>query len=817
MRNSVLNVDRWILLPFLLFLVVALAAYYYLNKGTIDQDEHQHYLERISHLIEHNASFSAELLTLNQRRERSLSQMVNDTNELYDDLQLLYRFPYWLSEAQQNELLQLLHQLQRRLDQRVDMGERFTRARSAYLNSLIQLPALRKRTELMLMDGSLEGTEYSEQFILPLLGLIDAVEQFQLFPTENRVLIEKITQLQQETARYRHDKHLAKVGNALVHLRIIVLYTTQAEDWLRRAVDSQREMRLDRYRERYNSFYSDAQERSATRGHWIELFAALLFIGILITLERLYHARGVLRSWNMNLQQQVEQRTVELEAARQEADRVVEYAADPLLVLDTEQRVVRYNQAAAQLIGGEEKSLLGRPVDSLFHALSTQAGEEQWLLSADQRQIPVLLSTSKLVGEEKKILGEVWSLRDITQVKQLYADIQSYQQAIDRLLLLTVTDTDGRIVHANSIFLERNGYSKEEVIGQTHRMFSSGYHPKRFWSQFWQTISAGEIWHGEICNRTKSGEKVWNDSSIAPMFNVEGELTGYLAVRVDITEQMELREERERLAYEGGIEEISSSILHNIGNTITGAEHQAAAVKERIDGLGRVVQYLQRLGQQSPLPDGESARLQRLSEVLGEFIEYGQETLLQQESTFSHIEGIIAAQRQVVQGGNWVSRFELAESVHEVVRLMENILQKFDTALHLNLQEAPTAVLLPKSPFQQMLANLLKNGCESIGEQMERSGEQYGGEITLTVTTAGQQFVVEIQDNGVGIAEENLEEIFSRGITTKESGTGQGLHSIALFVQRVGGTIEAKSEGTGTGAQFTIVLPIEGEELETAD
>jgi PAS domain S-box-containing protein len=522
-----------------------------------------------------------------------------------------------------------------------------------------------------------------------------------------------------------------------------------------------------------------------------------------------------LRAWNHRLQHEVERRTVQLQQAQQEADRVVEYAADPLLVVDLENRVGRYNQAALGLFGATRK-ILHQPVNDLFYQLKRDVAdgfpyeEEQWVINDQDALVPVLLSTSELVGEEGESLGQVWSLRDISLVKQLYADIQSYQSAIDQMMMVTISGVDGVIRYANSLYLETTGYQQQEVIGQKHSLLNSGYHPKSFWAEFWRVISSNQVWHGEICNRNKKGELFWSDSSISPMFNVEGNKTGYLAVRIDVTEQLEYRKERERQAYEGGVEEISSSILHNIGNTIMGAEHQAVEVQKRIHGLLRVTQYLHKLSQSEPLPNGEGGRLEKLAKTLEQFVHYGEQTIKKQVSTFSHIEGIIEAQRKVVQGGVWLSRFEINEALADVVQLMENVLEKYNTTIHLNIESAPELVTLPKSPFQQMLANLIKNSCEAIGEKMEKSGPM-DGEVHLSIETMerGEQFTIQVSDNGVGISEKVLQKLFTRGVTTKESGTGQGLHSMALFVQSLDGSLSVDSEGLGLGAQFTVVLPVE--------
>ncbi len=758
--------NQWWILPLLTMLMVALLVGYYLSGRTIDQQNHQSYLNTIGHLEHHNATYSAELLTLNYQRERSLYFANIIARRLLEVMEHLKQLPRWLDTEEVQQLYQEIDQLSHQVEQQVDLGEHYGRARSSYINSLIQLPTLRRRIEMMLSDVTLEGTECREELVLPLLELMDEVEQELLFSNHQLTLLDKLDEFRIHLGtRPLENRHRAKIGNALTHLEIIVTYTAEAQQLLKQVIDGANQLNVDQVRKHYSQFYSHAQQKRDWRNHWIELFAAILLITILVTLERLRRARAELRNWNLHLQQEVEKQTQALDLAKQEAERVIEYAADPLLVVNMNHLIVRFNQAAKTLIGDSD-SLLGRPIQTLFqvpqsnsqHAALQFHEDEQWVITAQQHLVPVLRSTSDLFGRSGNKIGEVWSLRNITEVKELHTQIQSYQQAIDRLLLITVSDTKGDIIHANQRFLDRTGYMLEEVLGKNHRLLNSGYHPKSFWKSFWHTIIKGEIWHGEVCNKSKSGEMLWSDSSIAPLYNVEGEMTGYLAVRVDITDRMELREERERQAYEGGIEEISSSILHNIGNAITGAEHQAGEIRVRIGSLGRVVGYLERLSQQQPLPEGEEARLHKLAQTLEQFVHYGEDVLHQQETTFTHIEEIIHAQRQVVQGGTWMSRFELETAIDEVVQLMRNILERYQTELVIDLQQAPVAVTLPKSPFQQMLANLIKNSCESIGEQMM---QEEGGEGRITLTLSGEEnregFVLTIQDNGIGIPREKQE------------------------------------------------------------
>lgn len=133
--------------------------------------------------------------------------------------------------------------------------------------------------------------------------------------------------------------------------------------------------------------------------------------------------------------------------------------------------------------------------------------------------------------------------------ERLASELSSYVQAIDRHALVSVTDIFGKILHANDKFCKVSGYSKEELIGEDHRIVNSGAHPKNFWAIFWAHISSGKTWHGDICNRNKSGEIYWVDTTIAPIKDVNGEIERYVSVRIDITEQKKYENEVNK-AYE---------------------------------------------------------------------------------------------------------------------------------------------------------------------------------------------------------------------------------------------------------------------------
>ena len=111
------------------------------------------------------------------------------------------------------------------------------------------------------------------------------------------------------------------------------------------------------------------------------------------------------------------------------------------------------------------------------------------------------------------------------------------QLALDQHALVSVTDPEGKITHANEKFCTVSQYSLEQLIGQDHRIINSSYHSKQFWTNLWDTIQKGDTWEGEIRNRTKEGNLYWVSSTLVPGLNTENQPAQYVAVFTDISER----------------------------------------------------------------------------------------------------------------------------------------------------------------------------------------------------------------------------------------------------------------------------------------
>ncbi len=153
-------------------------------------------------------------------------------------------------------------------------------------------------------------------------------------------------------------------------------------------------------------------------------------------------------------------------------------------------------------------------------------------------------------GNNEKLLGGI--TLDISERKKAEDNYHKLSRVVEQSpVSIVITDTKGNIEYVNPKFTQLTGYTPEEVMGKNPRILKTDYHTEDIYKDMWETISVGSEWRGEFCNKKKNGELYWESASLSPIFDKQGNITHYLAVKEDITEKKYteelLRHERTRM------------------------------------------------------------------------------------------------------------------------------------------------------------------------------------------------------------------------------------------------------------------------------
>ncbi len=171
----------------------------------------------------------------------------------------------------------------------------------------------------------------------------------------------------------------------------------------------------------------------------------------------------------------------------------------------------------SELISRE--NALGSLRDAIFGLLPANEGRTETLLEDNIESLSRRIAELVADGEKGRLA------------------LANQKFALDQHAIVSITDTSGIIVYANDRFCEISGYSQDELIGKNHRMVKSGIHPPEVFREMWGTIKLGHVWHGEICNRAKTGDFYWVNATIVPLLGSDGQPEQYIGIRTDISDR----------------------------------------------------------------------------------------------------------------------------------------------------------------------------------------------------------------------------------------------------------------------------------------
>ncbi len=151
--------------------------------------------------------------------------------------------------------------------------------------------------------------------------------------------------------------------------------------------------------------------------------------------------------------------------------------------------------------------------------------------------------------------------------KDLMQLLKAYKEIIDINAICSVTDPDGKIIYVNDKFCEISKYSREELLGQDHRIVNSNYHPPSMFKELWDTIKGGKVWRSEVKSRAKDGTFFWLDSTIVPIHDENGMITEFFSLRTPIDDRKRIEEEQKE--YVKHLEKMLFMVSHEVRQPVS--------------------------------------------------------------------------------------------------------------------------------------------------------------------------------------------------------------------------------------------------------
>jgi two-component system, cell cycle sensor histidine kinase and response regulator CckA len=390
----------------------------------------------------------------------------------------------------------------------------------------------------------------------------------------------------------------------------------------------------------------------------------------------------------------------------------------------------------------------------------------------------VLISVNVLKGEGEELILHV--VRDITEQKRAEMGMRNLITAIEQSAeTIVITDLEGRIQYCNPAFEKITGYSKEEAIGQNPRILKSGLHSAEFYGQLWATIKKGEVWTGHLTNKKKDGSVYEEDATISPIRDASGQVSGFVAVKRDVTERLQLESQLRQAQKLESIGRLAGGVAHDFNNLLTvinGYAEVLLADLDRTDPLWSSIDEIRKAGDRAA-------------------------GLTKQLLAFSR--------KQIIEP----KALDLNSTIRESERMLQRLIGE-DIVLAAELDPLLGPVMADPEQVHQVIMNLVVNARDAMPD----GGRLEIGTANFEVTSAdasihedakpGRYVVMSVTDSGAGMDEQTRQHIFEPFFTTKagDKGTGLGLSTVYGIMRQSGGWIDVASK-VGAGTSFKLYFP----------
>ena len=537
---------------------------------------------------------------------------------------------------------------------------------------------------------------------------------------------------------------------------------------------------------------------------------------------------------------------------------ILKSIGDAVVATDKNGRVQFINSVAEALTGWQQEEAFGKDLGEVFNVISedintpikthimkalqsrivVSLAELNILAARDGKETPIDYSAAPIRDEKQNTTGVVLVFRDITRRKEaeealrLTADALQNQTRILQSILdsmgdgVIVADETGKFLFFNP---EAEGLLDIDMDTGINEL------PEKYGLFLPNTITPfpsdefplTRAIHGEFSDNVEMfirnenvPQGVYIEVAGRPLQDESGKRRGGVIVFRDVTERKRAEEALAR-AYTQGRLEIVDTLLHNIGNAINSVTIgigtvYANLVKNRLTGRLRALanaieghqddfgDYVTNHPQGQKvapfiigLADDFTSQEKKLTEIVSRV-----------QDRAEHVADIVRMQKSLGKSSVYRKDINLRQAIDDAITVLAESIKKRDIEVHIDCNNTPEEIRTQESQFHQMLVNLIKNSVEAIDELTASIGISGPPFIKVRCYVKLNSFILEVVDNGIGIEKDKFTVIFEGDYTTKESGSGLGLHSISNFVDGLNGKIYPLSDGISRGTTIRVILPL---------